>query len=205
MKANFAVGLILILVSLTACGDTSEKYVHSDFVSSILQEDCFVCGDKESVSVDSCWSEDNVGILDLNTFDFLRLTINRYDDYGQLIEEPAGYVLMESMQGESVWVYAMIDPDRGYASVEISGALQPIDAEIIQSNLCQNCLDVVNRVWVDGQEPSSYAVVNFSVRSIQPLMECYPWFTLENYGISTQYKKNGDIKVMIFYCPPRYS
>lgn len=67
------------------------SYVHVDYVTELTQEDCFLCGNGSGPLTSHYWSEDNVGIIKLNTFELMRLEINRYDDHGQLIEEVAGY------------------------------------------------------------------------------------------------------------------
>ena len=90
MKRLFCVVSILSLL-LTACSNntantsSTEAYEHTPFVSSIEQEDCLLCSEQTNSSMSSYWDEDNVGIVNLNTFDVLRIEINRYDDKGDLM------------------------------------------------------------------------------------------------------------------------
>ena len=86
--------LVAILLLLSACAAESpaepqetQGYEHKDFVSDLPQEDCYLCGNGSDPLTSLFWGEDNVGIINLNTFELLRIEINRYDDHGQLIEE----------------------------------------------------------------------------------------------------------------------
>ena len=94
MKRLFCVVSVLSLL-LTACSSnatntvSTEEYKHIPYVSSIEQTDCLLCGEQTNLPMSSYWGEDNVGIVNLNTFDVLRIEINRYDDKGDLIEKAA--------------------------------------------------------------------------------------------------------------------
>ena len=99
--------LVAILICLSACAAESppesqetQGYEHKDFVSDLPQEDCYLCGNGSDPLTSLYWGEDNVGIINLNTFELLRIEINRYDDHGQLIEEVAGYMQSSSLVGE---------------------------------------------------------------------------------------------------------
>ena len=72
---------ITLMVLLTACSTpaTSDaepaEYVHTPYVSFITSEECFVCGEQEGSLAKLYWGQDNMGILNLNTFEFMRLEI----------------------------------------------------------------------------------------------------------------------------------
>ena len=188
--------LVLLLVGCSSQAAAPE-YEHIPYSSTLAQEDCFLC-DKRG----QYWGEDNVGIINLNSFDYVRLVINRYDGK-QLIEEPAGYMQSSGLTGDGCYVHSMADPDRGYAHVQITGTQKPIDAAAIQSQLCQGCLDAINDACIWGA-PSEYGVVNFADRTIRPLVKETTWFTFGNYGIECDYKGNGDMNLLVVYCPPRF-
>ena len=118
--------LILIIVAAnvsTEEGHVPEDYEHIDYISSITQEECYVCSDTKEFSGFLYWGEDNVGIVNLNTFELLRLEINRYDDQGNMIEEPAGFMSSSGMSNKETesYVHAYCSPDNAYADVQISG------------------------------------------------------------------------------------
>ena len=87
-----AVLMFFVLLSVShiaAAGRNNEtpKYEHEDFVSAIEKGQCFVCGSGNEYSF---WGEDNIAILNLNTFEMYRLEINRYDEKGEQILEKSG-------------------------------------------------------------------------------------------------------------------
>lgn len=196
--------VITIVARISAAQEqTPKEYEHIDYVSNITQEECFVCGTNNGYSY---WGEDNVGIVNLNTFELLYLEINRYDDYGNLIEEPAGYMSSVGLSDKEAdsYAHAYCSPDNAYASVQITGVQYDIDREMIQSKLCQTCLKSINDLWFTDQPPAEYAVISFEDRTIQPLLNAHPWFAAGNYGVDCEFKTDGDIDLLIHYCPNRY-
>ena len=99
-----ALGMLLLLYGIAAVKVSQEEkeYEHIDFVSELPQEDCFLCGSGSDLIVSSHWGEDNVGIINLNTFELLHLEINRYDDDGKLIEEEAGFMQASHLIGDDI-------------------------------------------------------------------------------------------------------
>ena len=206
------IGLVLTSVLLlSACSndnqstvDTTKEYEHIPYVSELTQEECFVCGENPNHPISSYWGEDNIGILNLNTFDILYIEINRQDDNGQLIEENAGYMQMHSISNGESYVHSSDNPDRGLSHVQIQGDIKTIDAKAIQSSLCQTCLDKINDMYFGDNPPMEYAVVNFSDKSIKPLIKNTTWFTFGNFDVDCDFKDNGNVNLLIHYCPPRY-
>ena len=201
--------LILIIVAAnvsTAKERVPEDYEHIDYISTITQEECYVCGDTKDFSGFLYWGEDNVGIVNLNSFELLRLEINRYDDQGNLIEELAGYMSSGGMSNEETesYVHAYCHPDNAYADVQISGVQYAIDRESVQTHLCQTCLDSINNLWFTDMPPAEYAIVSFENRTIQPLLNAHPWFSAGNYGIDCEFEEDGKIDLLIHYIASRY-
>ena len=201
---------IALMVLLTACSTSPAsnteptEYAHTPYVSTITADGCFVCGEQEGSLAKLYWGQDNLGILNLNTFEFMRLEINRYDDAGNLIEEPAGIMQQQSIKSGESYAHASVHPDRGYADIQIQGERQPIDAAAIQSHLCQACLDAINDMYFGDYPPEEYAVINFSDKTIRPLIRNTTFFSSANYCVDCVFKDNGNIDLLIFYCPPRY-
>lgn len=180
---------------------TATEYEHIDYISAITSETCFVCSENGPY-----WGEDNIGIIDLNTFELMYVPINRYGDNGELIEEPAGVMQTSSLMDQETdrYVHATIFPDNAYACVDLSGVKYAIDRDLVQSNLCQICLDSINSLWFTTQPPAEYAVISFADKTIQPLLNAHPWFASGNYGIDCEFKDNGKIDLLIHYAPNRY-
>ena len=207
--AGAAAVLVFLIVAAsisTTRGQEPEEYEHIDFISTITQDDCFLCGNGSEFPVSSYWGEDNVGIINLNTFEVLRVEINRYGDHGELIEEAAGYMQTNSMIDNEKESYAHFYtfPDNGYANVHLTGVQYAIDRDSIQGHLCQSCLDSINEMWFDEDPPAEYGVISFEDRTIRPLVTCTTGFGMGNFHVDCDFEDDGKIDLLIFYCPPRY-
>ena len=207
--AGAAAVLVFLIVAAsisTTRGQEPEEYEHIDFISTITQDDCFLCGNGSEFPVSSHWGEDNVGIINLNTFDVLRVEINRYDDHGELIEEAAGYMQTSSLidnENES-YAHAYTFPDNGYANVNLTGVQYAIDRDDIQGHLCQNCLDSINELCFREDPPAEYGILSFADRTICPLICCTTGFGMGDFYVDCDFEDGGKIDLLIFYCPPRY-
>lgn len=201
-----ALCMVLVLYSVTMIRGAwkARAYEHIDFQSTLPQEDCFLCGNKRDSSFNPHWDEDNVCLINLNTFDWLLIEINRYKSPGALIEEPAGYMQTRHLMGENTSANAFVFPDNGYAHIQITGVQYSISREAIQSNLCQNCLDTINCLWFDGHAPAEYAIISLTEQTIQPLLRNRPWFSSGDYGIDCEFKEGGNIDLLVHFCPSRY-
>ena len=203
-------GALMMLVAIIIAARISsaqkqipKEYEYIDYVSNITQEECFACGTNNGCSY---WGEDNVGIVNLNSFELLHLEINRYDDHGNLIEEPAGYMSSNGLidKESETYVHAYSHPDHAYADVQLSGVKYAIDRDSVQNHLCQTCLDSINSVWFTDQPPAEFAIVSFEERTIRPLLNSNLWFSAGNFGIDCDFKDDGAIGLLIHYCPCRY-
>lgn len=202
-----ALAMLLAIVIVGRIDATQEQiptqYEHIDYISNITQEECFVCGANNGYAY---WGEDNVGIVNLNTFELLYLEINRYDDHRNLIEEPAGFMSSNSMidKGTETYVHAYSHPDQAYAKVRLTGVKYAIDRDSVQNHLCQLCLDSINSLWFTDQPPAEFAIVSFEDRTIRPLLNAHPWFAAGNFGVDCEFKDDGEIDLLVYYCPNRY-
>lgn len=57
--------------------------------------------------------------FNLNTFEMMRLEINRYGDHGELLEEQAGYMSSVGLSDKEAdtYAHAYCFPDNAYATV----------------------------------------------------------------------------------------
>ena len=198
---------LIIIANISVAREQKQEkktYEHIDYVSAITQDDCFICGTKDDPLTAAHWSEDNVAILDLNTFEILRLEINRYGDHGEPVTTEAGYMQSYGMETETGWVHTFVHPDRGYADVNISGVEYNVDRDSIQSHLCQTCLEPINGDCFGDDPPAELAVVNYTEKTIRPLITCTTGFGAGNFYVDCEFKEEGKIDMLIFYCPPRY-
>lgn len=214
MKKNrtlFAVVLVLVaFISGLIIGKMDwnavrrSEHSHVDFESAITEEACFLCGEHNGSLGTSTWKPNNIGILNLNTFDIHYVEINRYDDNGELVTAPAGVFAIDGMSSGSGRVNSNLNYDNGYATIVISGVEYSIDAAVVESKLCQECLDSMNVKIRYGGTPVEYAVVNYEDRTIYPLVTSTVSFGSGDYLIDCQFKENGEIRLLAAFLPSRY-
>ncbi len=180
------------------------EYEHVDFISAIDQEDCYLCGTPSDLQAPAYWNEDNIAILDLNTFKLHRLEINRYGDKGEPITTLAGYLQTGLMETETGWLNSMTLPDHGYASVQIPNVAYSISRDSVENHLCQSCLDTINDMWFSGNPPAEFAVAHLATKEFRPLIESNIGFQMEDYLVHCEFRENDEIRLLIAYLPVRY-
>lgn len=173
----------------------SKKYEHIDYVSNITPEECYICADISEFQAFRHWGEDNVGIVNLNTFELLHLNINPYDEYGNMIEQPVGVMFSSHMSK----AHAFTHPDSAFADVHLSDVKYEISRNAVQAHLCQTCLDGINTLCFTTQPPAEFAIVSYEERTIQPLLDHRPWFSAGNYGVACEFRDEGAIDLLIHY------
>ena len=204
--------LLLSFMLLTGCSPQEDvqqsqpkkSYEHITFSSSIAEENCLLCGDAADHRMSWYLGQDNLGLVNVNTFDVRLIEINRYDDQGVLLEEATGCMTMGGMElGESS-AHATTDVDRGYSHVDVHPSENEIDADSIGNYLCQDCLDAFSDEFFEHDSPPEVAIINFSTREIRPLVDTCTWFTFDNYCVDCRFEDDGDISLRIYYRPVRY-
>ncbi len=192
-----AAAMLFIILSLAFINSREPaEYEHVDFISAIDRADCYLCG--------THWSEDNVAILDLNTFQMHRLEINRYGDHGGPATTTAGYLQTGIMETENGWLSSMTFPDRGYASVQIPNVAYAINRDSVENHLCQSCLDTINDMWFSGDPPAEFAVLHLATAEFRPLIKNSTGFQIGDYYVDCDCKENGNIDLLIAYLPVRF-
>ena len=208
MKRIALILISLLLLLLMGCGQEEPStidlsdYEHPDLVSSISKEECFLCGNRDDHALSTYWGQDNVGLIIVNTFEVLPISINKYDLDGQQVKEPQGVLIHEGIATGERDLHAWTDPDRGNSRVDISPG-EAIDPEAINAFLCQSCLDTFGGHYYVRDTPPEIAVVNFSTRELLPLVETCPWFTFDNFAVDVDFQDDGGFDLLIYSAPPR--
>lgn len=228
MKSNTTTSCILFLcfmLSFTLTGCASAKLIHAHkgnepqdksqepaYTSDTSQDDCLLCGNGETTLLSFYRGQKNVGIISLNTFDISPVEINRYDDYGSLIEEPVSGMSMTTNSHGKDGLFTMTSPntDRGYANVDISFKTDEIlDMDKIMENLCTECLKtIMDATWDDT--PYGVGIINFETLEVRLLEEDITAFSFGDYYISCDRREkqteddSTEFDLLIFYCPERY-
>lgn len=179
--------------------DAEQDQERISFVSSIDTQNCFVCGEHTDPLTAHYCNEDNIGILNLNTFEMMYIEINRYNDNGDLIQEPTGVLVSDCLKCEDSWLHSMTDPDRGYSYIDISNITRQIDTVNLQSRLCQDCLDAINSDCFFDSQPSEYAVISFAEKRIRAINESLRWYSIGNYSVHTEVDSDT-VRLMVNFC-----
>ena len=209
-KKIFWPTILCLLMILSACAEQNKdsfenrRYEHVNFSSAIEKEDCYLCGDRTDLDLSPYFGQDNVGLINMNTFDVLLVEINRYNQRGQLIETGTGTLQVGGCALGDAMVSVMTDADRGYARMHFQPSDGGIGADAVGSFLCQDCLDSFASYYFEHDTPHEIAVINFATREIRPLVDSCPWFTFGNYVVDCNFAYIEKISLQITYQPIRY-
>ena len=179
--------------------DIEQEREQIRFVSNIDKQDCFVCGEHTDPLTAHYWNEDNIAIINLNTFEMMYIEINRYDDNGELVQEPSGVLVLDRLKCEESWMHSMTDPDRGYSHIDMSNITREIDVVNLQSRLCKDCLDEINSDCYFETQPAEYAVICFSEKRIRAINESLRWYSIGNYSVHTEVNRDT-VRLMVNFC-----
>lgn len=198
--------LLTLSLCLTACGTKpSTEPQPEQAVSTVSKEHCFLCGDGAKDL--PYWGQNNVGIISLNTFEIMPITLNPYDMQGAPIEKSAGYISNCGFQSEqggfSVAMFA--DTDRGLAG----GTMKlredaALDTEKAAARLCQTCLDSVLPIHTD--QCFGAGLIHFTEREIDLFQETVTGQYFHDFYIHCNWNEEtpGAASIQVFYCPQRW-
>ncbi len=199
-----------------ATSSTSDSYVVEEkeeviYTSKIKKEECALCSKAGNTLLPIYDGQNNLGIICINTFDMSPVSINRYDDYGKLIEEPAGSMSMthNSFGEGGMFTGVSAFSERGYANVDVSFSKdKAIEKNSVEKLLCQDCLSaVMEETW---NTPYGVGLINFETLEIRLFEESITGFSFGDYYIDIdrqgdeENEEQIDLDLLIFYCPPRY-
>jgi len=213
MKLKSISIIALLLLTLSGCAAAAEDqvstpsektYERPKITSSVKVDECSLCGENAKGLLSWYMGQDNLGLLNVNTFDVHLIEINRYDDSGNQIMKTAGYMSMGGSGIGDSHVHAMTDPDRGISHVDVTPSENPIDEDSLAKHLCQECLDAFTSNYYTHDHPCEVAVINFATKEIHPLVETCPWFTTDNFSVDCDFEEDGGIELTIHYSPLRF-
>lgn len=180
------------------------SYEHPVFTSIIEKEQCILCDTNAGKQFSWNMGQDNIGIINVNTFDVFPIEINRYGDNDEQILEASGTMNMSSATLGDSSAHAMTDPDRGVAHIELTPSDNAIGNEGLESNLCQDCLDAFASHYFTDDSPLELAVIDFSTKEIRPLLSSCPWYIEGNYSVVCDFEEDGKVDLKVHYSPPRF-
>ncbi len=217
MKKVLFLLLAVLMIILPGCGtkqaaSTQDSAAPQTVVyhSDTSPEDCYLCGGGIESLVPAYWGQDNIALISLNTFEIKPITINRYDDFGQPIEEYAGYVSFTGGSSKDGGFSAILFPeyDRGFATGNVDFfSDEVLDVDKAASFLCSDCLNKI----IPQQLSQCFGVgaIHLATKEICLFRETLGGFGMEDFYIDCDLneQKNGDsrqMSLLAFYCPIRY-
>lgn len=143
---------------------------------------------------------DTIGIISLSDWYVMDLGLQEYEEQENISEnDPHISFRMTNLGGVSIIESSA--PDRGMATMDISLSqnCEP-DTQILQKNLCQNCLNHM----MDALAPSAYplCLVDFQTLQIYSLQDCYVGYSIRDYWVEIEYDDDR-VKIKAFYLPDR--
>lgn len=226
IKRNmFGMGILVTFICLCAVGchdsggdqdmqmEAISETEEEPYISDTPSEKCYLCGTPEQSLLPFYEGQTNLGIISLNTFEFVPIEINRYDDYGNLIEEPAGFssTSMRNTGENGLTAYVTPNHDRGYANATIYFENdKELNIDKADDFLCTECLNqTLEECWDD--DPFGMGVINFETEEIRLLERNITAFTFDDFYVSCDLRTSDDsdgdshqMDLLIFYCPERY-
>lgn len=221
-RRHFAVFFVALIIA--GCkSDSRIEYFHGNekpeegmviettvcYYSDIQPKDCFLCGERNGSLMSLYRGQKNLGIISLNTFDLIPISINLYDDFGKLLEKPVDSSSTHTINtGEDGFVFSVTaNVNRGYAHGYLSFRQNEIlNIEKAATGLCSGCLThIMGNCW--GDQPFCIGVIDFNTGEVRLFEEHIRAFTFGDYYISCD-GQNDDgkkhINLLFFYCPERY-
>lgn len=220
-----SIGLVLFVILMSGCtekkrpldgnGSQTEQSRETDivYISNTPPSDCQLCGNGKGTLLPAYWGEDNIGIIDLNTFQLSHISINEYDDHGRRIKNgfcgSSFNTLNTGEEGMSVW--GNTDSNRGYYSGQACmKSRKGLELEKVSKFLCTGCLNTM----LDQCHDETYfnlGIVNFSTKEIRLLEKCMTAVVFDDFYVDCDYFESEEpensghgFNLLIFYCPPRY-
>lgn len=196
-KTVLLLTFVCSLFALSACAEAKKTV-------SVPKESCFLCGNQSNSTFGIDWGQDNVGLINLNTFDVMPVEINRYGENGQLDEEPTGCIHLKMGQIGDTLVTALTDVDRGCSNISFQRSSKEINADAVGSFLCEDCLNDLYSFYSEDAAPMEIAVIHLATRKIRPLSSSFHWFSLDDYLVECWLNDAQEALLHIIYRPVRY-
>lgn len=169
------------------------------------QESCFLCGNSNQSLMGYYRKFDTVGLISLNDWYVLDFHLKNYDEDGVEVTN-AGYGNITFGNTGEIIYHSDGSSKSGMASIDVT--LQEdyrLDVELIQNNLCQECLDkVVESLnytkWKnEKKEAVPLCLVDFETLEIYSLQDWHRGCRIRDYWVEIQPdEERNRIEVEVF-------
>lgn len=207
------IGSIFFTINIMARNsnnDTNEyvETTHMEYghIASKLEniDECYLCGNASRSLMGYYRKFDTVGIIGLNEWYVLDLRLKEYDSEGNPAEASSG---MSTSFGNTSGMDYYVDavPSRGMSSVTLESNNTSFDKSLIESNLCQNCLDKVTDslegYFEEGKEEYlPFCLVDFETLDIYPVQKMNRAYLVRDYWVELDYN-DSEIEIEVYYLP----
>lgn len=214
MKQHSIVCLAFLLeIMLCGCQTQMEEISvvkEQTLLSSIDEDDCYICGTSAVGLLEYYYKFDSVGIIHWADMSVIDTHLWEYDnESGQQIS------VTDTAFGEEYGsVCVTSQPDRGIAEAEIALRENDVmDYSSLEDKLCQDCLTKVYGFYVDQinsgndefLESTGYCLIDYTTRELYTLSDPCRGYSIRDYIVRYDYDENEDknIKLLICYAPVR--
>ena len=197
-KHRFGI-LICVLLLLTGCA--TEQEAHR--IEPQETEACILCSAETEHEIQNYLGQDNIGIVNLNTFDVLPIETNCYDENGEMIQDIDNGCSFGLVSVGGISASVMCDPARGYAHIDLPRTDSNLNLNSLGHFLCQECFEKFQYFIHRESEVHEIAVLNFKTSELRPLENSCPWFASDNYLIDCDFEQDGKMDLRITYRPLR--
>lgn len=209
--AGVIVVVSCIVVRVVTRNNSSDyEKLYAVYASTIQKNDCYLCGNNPNSPITSYLGENNIGIINLNTFECFRFEVNRYNEKHELIEKLVKYGNLHGWGGDentgSTYDYDVYC-NKGYISATLRfNDNSDLQLDRIQTFLCSDCLETVMKDYWSDERHWDIALIDFKNREINSFNQHITGTYMNDYYISMRYNDEHDsLNLLAFFCPDRYS
>lgn len=199
----------VIFLGTMGCAAKKDEFLEDAvYPSDVTKEDCYVCGQNPDSPIYQAAGEENIGLVNLNSFESTKIDINRYKDGERLMKNIRFSTTMGwgSSQEKGYQFQYNMNCNRGYMDGKISLTEKNVlDVDKLAEYLCSDCLSETINSFTYDQEHWNLALVNYQTRELRPLEKSLLGFFMGDYKIGLNYDEpDNEIHIYAFYCPERY-
>lgn len=170
--------------------------------SAIAKEDCRLCSDLAMERLPEL-GQNNLGYVDLNTFDYLLIELNPYKN-GEKMNELDGWAstatLYSKDKGSDFSCSAYLGRQFAVGTVSL-GENSRFDLKKTRKLLCDECLNALVDQYVYSEGRLDGAIINFQDRKLVPLEKTSGRFVFDDFYVAAYCKNTHEIDLYFIYAP----
>ena len=169
---------------------------------------CYLCGNSRRSLMGYYRKFDTIGLISLNDWYVLDFPLKKYDSKGNEVIGENSDNSTHGNTGEIMYSRSGT-ASRGMARISVTLPKDyKLNMEILQENLCQECLDKVTASleywkWEDEEkEALPLCLVDFETLEIHPVQNRYIAYFIRDYWVELDFEED-EIRMAAFYLPER--